>query len=87
MAACVSESSYNTMFGVCIASVLFFVLVMAFYTHKFTKLADGTSDPDDNTTTKHISQGILITSIVIVLVVIFIYFSNTSRMKAAYLKI
>lgn len=87
MASCVSEGSYNTMFGVGLAVAMLFVLVMAFYTHTFTKIVDKTYDQNDATTGKHISQSLLVTSIVIALIIVFLYFGNTSRMRAAYLKL
>lgn len=85
--SCVSEGSYNTMFGMSMVVSILMVIGMAFYTHTFTKISDGTSDPNNATTVKHISQSFLVASIVIVLVVLFLYFGNTSRMKAAYIKV
>lgn len=87
MATCVSEGSYNTMFGMALAISVLFIIVAAFYTHSLTKIVDGTGSQDDNKTAKHISQAVLITSIVLVLVILFLYFGNTSRMKAAYVKL
>ena len=42
MATCVSEGSYNTMFGMALAISVLFIIVAAFYTHSLTKIVDGT---------------------------------------------
>lgn len=82
--SCVGEGSYNTMFGLCISICIVLIILTAFYTHSLTKIDDGTSDPTDPRTLKHISQAMLIAAIVFALVVIFLFFGNSTRMQAVY---
>lgn len=87
MPSCVSESSYNMMFGFCIAIIIIFLLSVAFNLNVFSKKDDGTITPDDVRTSKHVTQATMMVVLVILAIVLFMYFGNTKRLVGVYTNI
>lgn len=87
MPSCVSETSYNVMFGLCIAVMVVFLLSVAFNLNLYAKADDKTITSDDTRTAKHVSQATLIAVLVMLGVVLFMYFGNTKRLVGVYTNI
>lgn len=84
MPSCVSEGSYNAIFGMAIGVILLLAFFAAYNWDKYSKADDKTLTPDDSTTGKHISQGMLIAAILILGGALFMYFGNTTRLVGVY---
>ncbi len=84
MPSCVSEGSYNTIFGMLIAVVILLVLYSAYNMNTYGKTEDKTITPDDGHMGKLVSQGFLIIGILALGMSMFLFFGNTTRLVGVY---
>lgn len=87
MPTCVSSSSYNTLFGILIATVSVFLLCIAFNLHTYSKAENKILTQTDVRTAKYASQGMLAVVFILLGIVLFMYFGNTTYMVGLYAEV